>query len=523
MTTASAQVSDIPDHIPSSDSGGVDKNFTRLKNSVLAKKPIFAEIIADHGRKDLFSYARGYTDVNINPAIKRRQVEFIKALAAEADRLLGAAIARSVAAQLTKYYYVSTADHHGPICHPFFINSNLLAAAPYPEFSDPVLQNVIVLSCANISLDNSSYPRGLMFNTFTADTTHLNYLPFVADYSRVHNFPAYAESNVQKVKKLLRQKVKAGLVPTAVADEVNGIIDEIYNTPEILSCRTFSDQITKTNFRLWQKFFAAPQVKLPNLIYIEQEHLVSRLLSDHHLDQETAINKILFDQEYWPLVDRCFDGIMGAFSYQAKWGTYLFWAISPERNHRVQLWRQGDKLVSTDGRFSFDLTPSAIKEAIAKEAIVPSLLLIGIVLACYYGLKCLGGFSQVNYLTFMKNAYIKMMAEKGRHREIEVCVRVQTKELGGDMSLAFLQTPDGKLTPATGLDLILYGTDKTWPQFVALTKSISVAEALDPMMPELYNIVYPKNERTEAWAGISPDEITIFTGLDKKIKPCVEI
>ena len=43
---------------------------------------------------------------------------------------------------------------------PFFVNANLVLAAPYKEINDPDLQYVIVLH-VGISFRNTSFPRGL--------------------------------------------------------------------------------------------------------------------------------------------------------------------------------------------------------------------------------------------------------------------------------------------------------------------------------------------------------------------------
>ena len=150
-------------------------------------------------------------------------------------------------------------------------------------------------------------------------------------------------------------------------------------------------------------------------------------------------------------------------------------------------------------------------------------MLTFIVLSFYYGLKCLGGFSQVNYLTFMKNAYIKMQTERGNYRSIEVCARAQTKEIGGDFTITFIKGPNGEMLPATGIDLILYGDDKTWPTLMEESKTIGLDEAISPMMPEFYSILYPEVERDPELSAITSTDITKLIKLDSKIKACCEI
>ncbi len=504
----------------------LEEKYEKIKEAVLSKRPVLAEILRKFGNKNLYEYAKDYISVYLNPPIKKRQDEFINTFKEEVAKRLGDTVADSAAKQLSSYYYVSTADHHGPICHPFFLNSNLLASAPYFEVEDPLLENVIVLACANVSLNNSSFPRGLLFNSYAngkINTHRLSFLPSNSHSSTVYNFRPYTGEEIKKMKTILRDKVNAKDVHPEEADKINALLDEIYDQPDILNCESFSDQITKTNFTLWQKFFAPSHVEPPNLIYLEQEGLVVQLILKYHLDQDTVINHMFFDPDYDILTNKYFDNVFGAFSLQDKWGTYFFWGVSKDKNYRVPLWKQGDKLVSDDGSFTLELTPKNIRKALEEKQILPSMQLIFTVLCFYYGLKCLGGFNQVNYLTFMKNSYIKMQVDRGNYRSIEVCARAQTKELGGDMAIAYLGGPNGQLVLATGLDLILYGEERTWSDLVDESKQITLSEALGPMMPELYTIVYPEHQRDPALLGVTTEEISRLIKLDKKIKACANI
>ncbi len=513
--------SSFPFHLPT-----LEGSFFDLREKVFDKRRVLREIVRKHGSKNLYDYARGYAQVNVNEPILERQEEFLRVFRDEVAQRLGDDVARSATEQLRKYYFVSTTDHHGPLSHPFFLNANLLSSVPFVEQRDPVLHNVIVLACANVSLNNSSFPRGLLFHSFAKGTSQMHRLAFSSCSSRlcpVYNFPAYTEADMKRVVSTLNEKVRTGDVGHAEGEKLYALLDGIYNTTDALSSRTFSEQITKTNFVLWKKFFNGAHPQIPDLIYLEQEGLVSRLITEYHLDADTVISRAIFDPGYEPLLTQYFEDIMGAFSRNSKYGTYLFWALPQGKKYRVQLWKQGNKLVSDDGLYSVELTPDAIRQALARRELIPSMLLTFMVLSFYYGLKCLGGFSQVNYLTEMKNAYIKMQVDLGGYKNIEVCARAQTKELGGDVTLAFLSEPGGKLIPATGLDLILYGNDKTWPLLVEQSTQITIEQALNPLMPDFYRIIYPEVQRDPTLSRITAEDITRLTQLDTKIKACASL
>lgn len=500
--------------------------FEALKESVLIKKPVLRDILEKHGNKSLVEYANDYFDVNIGPGLRERQEEFFQTFHPQVSNLLGSDIADSAVQQLKKYYFVSTADHHGPLCDPFFLSSNLVTAISGLERSDPDFQNVIVLSCANVSLNNSSFPRGLLFSSYhdeKVQTHRLSFLPSNSHSSAVYNFRAYLSQEIDKVRTTLKEKLKAGHVKTHHAEKIHDLLSKIYHHENVLQSQNYSEQVTKTNFHLWRGYLGEDHQNPPNLIYLEQETLVVQLLLDHHLDQSTILNRIFFEPTLEPLILKYFNNISGAFSLENKWGTYLFWGISKDKNYRIPLWKQGEFLVSADGEYKIPLTPESIRQALEKKEILPSMLTIFFVLSLYYGLKCLGGFSQVNYLTFMKDAYIEMMKELGEDKEVALVEPVQTKEFGEDLTVAFLADPKGEVTMASGLDLILYHNKETFECMKSEAKIITLNEAIGPMMPSFYRVVYPGPERKDELMAITSQDIVKLTGLDKKIKPCVTI
>lgn len=502
-------------------------DFIRLKEAVFLRRPILKEILEKRGAKNVFEYAQDYLDVNTNPIVIQRQAELIPTFREIVANQLDDAVAQSAAEQLKKYYFVSTADHHGPLCHPYFLNSNLVSSITCTTVSDPLLKNVIVLSCANISFSNSSFPRGILFNTRVAGKPKIQQLGFFPNsstirLSRVYNFPAYTSYEIAKVKKRLGELVSAREIAPEHGDVVGNILDEIYSQPAILECRYYSDQITKTNYLLWKKMLRhSGMTEPPNLIYIELEAIVINLLIKYHLFSDTTLHKILFDSDFQASFTKHFEGIEGGFSEKNNWGTWLFWALPTGAKYPKRLLKSGDELVSEDGLFRVALTPSAILEALKKRELFPSSQLSLLVVSLYYGLKCLGGFCQVNYLTQMREAYRLMLAEFDEAASLEACSRLQTKELGEDLSIAFLGETEKELSLATSIDLILYGNNQTWPGLMTEAKRITLAEALDPMMPEFYRVMYPDVQRDSRLMTITPGDIVKLNGLDKKIEPCV--
>lgn len=500
--------------------------FEALQEAVLSKRPVLREIITKHGNKRLVDYARLYTDVNLNPPIQRRQEELITTFTDEVTKRFGATVAREAAQQLAEHYFISTTDHHGPIVNQSFCNANLLTTATYAEHHDPTLKYVIVFPCSNVSLSNITFPRGLIFNSAVqgkAQLQRLSFLPSNAHSAIVYNFRSYTQEDVQKIRRVIDDKKKTNMISAAVAEKLHTLMETVYADPEILEQPNFSEQMILANARLWQLYFQSSDAQPSHLLYLEQESMTAELLRRYHLFEDTIIYHMLFNEDYVPLLRQYFRGIMGAFDEEKQYGTYFFWGISPDKNYRVQLWRQGDDLVSPDGQMRIPFRPEAIAQALTEQRIIPSLLLVFSTLCFYYGLKCLGGFNQVNYLTAMKNAYLRMTVDRGNYRSIEVCARAQTKEMNDGYLVAHAQAPDGTVVPATGLDLYLYGNAQTWPTIYEATRTITLAESLRPAMPEFYRFVYPETERRPELASVTAEAITDFSGLSRKLKPCIQL
>ena len=511
--------------IPSANYAHIATHFDTLKNAVLNKRPVLKSIIEKHGKKSLNDYSQDYTDANPTPAIARRE-EFLQLFGEEVARLLGDTVAATAVTQLKKYFFVSTADHHGPVCHPFFLNADMIIGTSYDGRKDDDLKQVIVLSCANVSLNNSSFPRGLLFNTVTpagVEMHRLSFLPSNCHAAAVYNFLPYHKEDIEKLRKVIKEKLKNGLVTETVATKLNTILTEIYDTEEIYALKNYADQISVTNYHLWKQYLKTSDLPRPDLIYIEQETLVTKLLLRHHLHKETTISKIIFDPSSEELINKYFEGIMGAFSRKEGWGTYMFWGLAHGGHDRLHLWKKGNRLVSDNGAVDIELTPEAIEKALEEKLIMPSMMLIFMVLAFYYGLKCLGGVNQVNYLTLLKEAYIKMQTEKNDLESVEACRDVQTKEFVDGPTITFLKGPKGEVVPAAGLDLILYGEKNTWRDIISFSKDITLEEAFYPLLPEYYPVMYPEVERVPELSKITSEEIAVYTGIIKKIKPCVTI
>lgn len=516
---------------------GVLSKLEGIKRAIWEKRPVLSEIMKKHGGKTLYGYAQDFLDVNKSSVLDARKPELV----ATAKRLitdrLGSDVALGVSKQLLKYPLVSTTDHHGPIDHPFFVNANIISAIPYAAKADSDLKYLVVFSFASVSVNNASaFPRGIIFHGDTRGSRSLIRLPVLPDKLKmgvVYGTRAFTRDDLNKAEVELSKREKTGEIEFKRAECVRTIMEEFLGTKKILDAPDLASQITEINFGLWPRLFnqgglpdsvqdsqlfLQSQKTLPDLIYLEIETLVRELFISHHISNpDSPIYKIIFVQKYQAMALKYFNNLPGAFSLEKEWGTFFFWAVD-EKLHRVRLVLNGAKLHSRKDKYNFELSPETIGRALREKKIFPSMLLCYLMVALYYGMKCLGGFSQVHDLTVIKEAWTNLLREMVDEDEAEAVVPVQTKELGGDgLVLAYLKTASGGLVPATGIDLILEPANMKYETYGELSKKVTLLEMMNPMFPEIYKVLYAFPDRNPEFSDVTPEDIMVATGLQSKL------
>ncbi|MEK9159394.1 MAG: hypothetical protein AAB383_01555 [Patescibacteria group bacterium] len=448
------------------------------KAFIFEKRPLLKELIEKYGNLSLKDFAIANLK-NLPAASPERQEEFLRSFNKIVASRLGTAKADEVAVQLNAYYGASSADHHGTLNSSLPTSANLMLATAAAELNDPVLKNVVVLSCSSVSLNNEDYPRGLLFHSAKNDSYELqklSILPSNSHSSLVYGFRPYNLEEIVKIEKALREKLRNGEVSTAEADQLFAVLTEIYKKPEILSAPSLCDQFTQINAELWQKIFKnEPQAK--SLIYVELETLVTELLLENHLQSASLIHKLIFDPNHATLLD-ALTAAMEEFLRQGNLATHLFWWVNPEKNTRTKLQRKDGQLCTEDGRFSLPFTPEAVAQALREKALMPNLLLIYTVVHLYYGFNCLGGFNQMHYLHAMKEVYNRAGADA------EPCQANSTLYNYG-LNTLFLETD----RPALNLDLLLHGTGKTLAEAQEALGKITLANAFESNWPIIYTLL----------------------------------
>lgn len=508
----------------------IGSTLQALREAIWSRRPILGEIMRKHGDRQLFAYAKDFMDVNQASKLDPYKPEFIDVTCELIGRRLGDDIAAKAKRQLQKFALVSTADHHSTIDHPFWVNANIISTLPFLDKPDPDVFSLIVLSFASVSLNNASgFPRGILFHGGMGSSGNLIRLPLLPDKIKmeiVYGARAFTRDDLSRAANALREKVGSGELLAERAQQIREMLEEHFGAADVLAAPDLSTQITKINYRIWPLFFhpvkdgGPARGRVLDMLYVDIETLVTELLHRRHLREETLLHRLLFHEDFRTLALRHFDGIPGAFSLASGWGTYMFWGIDAHR-HRVRMEYDAAKnmLVSKNcPELDISFTPEGIRTALLQKKIYPSMLLCYLTVSLYYGMKCLGGFCQVHDLTVTKVAWGNLLREIGDDDEADALAPIQTKELGGDgMVLAYKRTGNGELFPATGIDMLLGEWDTTMEKYLERSKNVTLMEMMNPMLPEMYTVLYPHTERDPRFMALTPEQILRETGLHEKL------
>lgn len=446
-----------------------------ISQKVFAKRPGLAENLVNHGHKTLLEYSRQFLQHQSDVAPARKQ-QFIAAIKSETQSVLGGDAAQKLARQLENFYAVCTTDHMGFLNHPYFLNTNLLCALKH---QGSALEYWPVLASAGVSLNNSSYPRGLQFHSLNNGRLKLNsfsFSPSAYRQSSVFGHKSLGSDAVKKFRDFLFSRLARSVSKKIILDLV-----DIYAAipPEF---EFFSQQITWLNHKIFPNFFP-PGQKFLNLAYLSLENIAAVLLQ-HHLKEFTEIHQLLFDAEYTEKVSRMFDGIPGAFSSRENKGSFLFWGLDKHTGRRVRLFYDKDGLSSADGKVLFRLTPEIIAQGLTEGKLMPTNFLSLILIAGYYGVRCLGGFSQTTYLPLMLGKYNELFALPAKREWHPLC---------GDFIFADIQAGES-VSALTGMDIFLYKHLYDFDKFYELSQTITLEQVMSRSMPLFYDILYPEEK-----------------------------
>ncbi|MBP7832388.1 MAG: hypothetical protein KA035_01315 [Candidatus Levybacteria bacterium] len=501
--------------IESSDVRLTSSLFDAYESEIFASRPDIFQIVEEIGNKTFYEYSKSHIRENRNPSIKQRKKELHEAMYEEIWPLLGTKIARSVVRQLKDNDSVSTIQHSVPLGHPYILSAVFQNATPYMGEIAPHLQNVIVLANSLASFNNYSFPRADLLHLLTnksLDSLQLSFFGQTKEASPTIFQEPFGDSEIQEIKKRIMQQRQAGKLNKEEGNKILRVVDEVYSNPHVLSQSNYLDQLTILNYNLFKYYTKGYSKQIPNLVFLSQELITLRLLKQNHMNMETVLGNLMFNEDFHKLFLKEFDGLNGAFSIEHDKGTFLFWAYPKGAKHRERLRLTDGILKSVESDYEVALTPEEVNKAILNNELIPSTSLVFIVLAFYYGLFLGGGVAQVKNLEALKKAYMSLLDQAKMLEEVSIVENLNVGNLLISRPTFLFMKWGKERVPLTGMDIVTYGEKMNWDEVMKATRSVKMREVLARSYPFYYSQFTKKKE--EVYESINESDIENYKELD---------
>lgn len=360
--------------------------------------------------------------------------DFIDECVVYTRETLGERSAAALRDDLGRNPSVLTANHHGIDTFAQSTQTNLLFALRNGSDGE-LAKTVPVLACGSIPLNNLTYPRGLLVYS-TGDAAgpgEIFRLPIFPDsqkrtlVSRCRPFTTemLERARARATTALDQKQIASGLQPAlnalfaSLADLAQGYPD-------------YSRQATLANNRIWQLLFNDRSMH-SDLIYIELEKIVARLLRRDLFDPSTICHQLLFDRELRNALVQNLDGQRACWQFEklaqycsgadsgsagsdggAPIGTLFFWGVDgkgrsfPLCVHETT-GRAPAVLRGVDSRgqaWQCPLEPDPVDQALRDGHLLPSVFTSYLAVSIARGVDCIGGYYQASYLPIMKQGVI---------------------------------------------------------------------------------------------------------------------
>lgn len=453
----------------------------RLLAGARRSLPVIDRVLGEQGNETLDSYLSSLEE-GPTAAYQTRD-DLLDWLRTALDPLLGKALTRSAIHDLACSPTVLTAGHHGVDSIAQSFQNNLLFALHRRRRYGPE-KTIWIFSCGNIPLNNSEYPRGLLYYHLHPESDRLTMkFPIFPDRLKrcmVSVAPALDLNTIARAELRLNRLVAAGQIPQQTAGLLHRVLREDYGDTSILALADYSEQSLFLNRRIWKRLFVE-SADSPNVVYFELEKVVGAMLIRDLLKADSLVRCILFDRVLRESVLHQLDGRKGCWhlAEQARkrdlscrdvrpsrgFGTVFFWGVD-ERRRRVPLHLKtgcaGNEVLSgidDQGRaFQVDFTPQDLVDALRKRRLLPSLFSCFVTLSFARGLVCIGGYFQAEYLPIMQRGLMRALAETAGYRHILPLVGgVPAGKYLSGMQAVMVRADNTHLIPAGPLQIIAGG------------------------------------------------------------------
>ena len=503
----------------------------KTHQSVLNKFPEMARIVREYGDLPLQDYAESFFRYRAQ-SIQPRD-DFIEVVSGYARRLLGGETAALLERHFSDTPVALTANHHGVDYKSLTVHGTIIFALPRLLESSPGSVPVVpVLAFGIVPLNNFSFPRGIILSREkevveqpAAKARTYRKVPVIPVKFSQTLVSVTGPITTQMVSRALGEVERLfaeGAILESERKSLSALLREEYAGEEVLSLPDYSDQAVVLNRAVWKRIFAPPlRDEIPDLAYLEMERVAAALLEKDIRDADSMFHNLLFDpllreellhaledqvgcwnlKKLDELSKRAAQGRPGPEDFRGC-GTAFFWQVDQKgRRVPLMLTKHGSQPalsgITAGGEISVPLTPKALCQGLRERKLLPCLFSSFAVLAFARGIKCLGGFYQVDYLPAMQRGLLHALESRGFHDWAKKIALVPTANFVTGMNIALVHYPNGETASAGAIEIAAAGglTQKNLEGI----KTLTVEEANLAGLMETYPEFIGDSKPDEDW------------------------
>ncbi|MCP4116318.1 MAG: hypothetical protein GY737_13100 [Desulfobacteraceae bacterium] len=501
-------------------------------NLVRSRVPKIDHTLSNFGKEKVSDYLASVLAGPFPSPLQERE-DLVKAVHQQTARLMGRDTADRVAEYMKTSPVISTVNHMGVDFTAHTLQGNLLFAAGAMARRQNPCTTLPVLSCGNIPLNNSTFPKGALVYKIPekmAETLPVKVPLFPKRFNTrmVHGTPAFTREMVDTAQKRFNTLVREEKIASDLGSSGDKLCSQVYAAPSILAQDSYPDQACLLNRGIFRGLFKA-ECTPPELVFINMEEVVMALLKKDLGRPRTLAHDLFFTPK---LLDRmitalsgfrgCWDKALLAGRLAADYnridpweksrlkgcGTLLFWGMN-EKNRRVPLHlaRHRNGAPALKGKdecgelFQVDFNAPALITAMEQGRLLPSNFTCFLVLAFARGLVCVGGYFQSEYLPKIRNQLVRMLLDTGDERLAESARKVAAvpcDRFFSAMAGVMCGNRTGQLFPAGALEMLAAPLS---PGDMAKIRDLTVEEAFYASLLDTVMDVIPRDLVNGSWKG----------------------
>jgi hypothetical protein len=446
---------------------------------------VLNDVIGKYGNSSINNYLKTLSPNQYSPY--QRRDDLVEIIYQYAHELFGDSTAVSAADEFSRDPVVLTANHHGVDYFSHSFQASLMFYLYRMQKSDS-FTTVPVFSCGSIPLNNATFPQGMLFYSVNLDqlgTLPLK-LPVFPERLKRHlvcQVQPFDKEMIGRADKRLEKIAQEKTLPFRIKEVAETILNQDYSDCSVIGKLSYSDQAVLLNNKIWRRLFHA-EIKRTELVYLELEKIVKKLLIGDLRNENSLIYKILFEPVVREAVLHELDGARACWDLNQikkqallrevnndghcgskRSGTIFFWGMN-EYGKRIPLY-----LVSSGGNdslfmgiddhqqpFQIGYSPEHILVGLGEGRLLPSIFTCYLMISLARGVKLIGSYFQGEYLPNMQEGVVNALRKIPEFHGIAAQVeKTESNFYLSGMLPVMSQVKDYYLVPAGPAEIIAGG------------------------------------------------------------------